>query len=404
MKPSVFKKQLKIARIFFILAALFGLYIRLSVSVDFIPITYKNVVQAHSHIAFLGWGFLATISLIGFVFYPTILQNSKKLKQLFRLMTITLVGMLISFTIQGYKLFSIVLLVVFLVVSYVYLYQVLKNLKPIETIAVKFIRTGIFYYYLSSIAVWLLPLIILKTGKSDLYHNTIYFYLHFLYNGFFVFVLFGMLFKYLENKEIKNNNKYFKTFYYLTNIACIPAYTLSLLWSNMPSVVYYVAFVAALVQLVSLVYLFKIGNALFKKLNSKFIKNLSVFVLVSYCIKIIMQFLSVFPSIMKIALQLKSYFIIGYLHLFTLGFMSLFIILLILIHPKVKLSKTGISVLIIGIFLSELFLFLQGFLITYYKGITQINTILFIVSALMPIGLLIIHFKPTISAKTLNKS
>jgi hypothetical protein len=150
---------------------------------------------------------------------------------------------------------------------------------------------------------------------------------------------------------------------------------------------------AGFLQLISLFYLFKIVRITIAQLKDKFTKFLLLFVMTSFFLKIIFQFLSVFPYFMQMALQLKPYFIIGYLHLFTLGFMSLFIILLLLLLPKVKLSIIGIKFIVLGVFLSELFLFLQGILLLFFSGIPHIDFLLFLVSALIPIGILIIHLK-----------
>jgi hypothetical protein len=383
--------RLKIALVFFIISAFYGLYLRLFHIVD-LPLIYKNTLQAHSHVTFLGWGFLAVISLISFTFESKKLLNSSYLNRLFFGLVFSLVGMLISFPLQGYKLFSIIFLSIFLLISYLYLFQILKALKPLSNYSSKFIKTGIFYYFLSSLAIWMIAIIAVKYGKTTLYHNAIYFYLHFLYNGFFVFALFGLIFKYFEDKQIAISQKHIKYFFYLTNLACIPAYALSLLWTKMPVFVYLIAFTAGFLQLISLYYLSKIRWIIQKNMASRQVKFMFSFFLISYFIKIVMQFFSVFPTIMEKALQLKSYFIIGYLHLFTLAFMSIFILFLWQLLVNIKLNKRGVNLLILGVFLSELFLFLQGVLSIYSVGINNISLILFLVSALMPIGLLFIYF------------
>ena len=384
--------RIKIARTFFIISAIYGLLLRLYAIVDFIPVAYKNILQAHSHVTFLGWGFLAVISIIGLVYYPEKLVQSTYLKRLFTLMTLTLFGMLISFPIQGYKVFSIVFLSVFLITSYLYLIHLLNLLKPIKSFSATYVKTGVIYYFISSFAIWSVAIITVKFGKIDLYFNSVYFYLHFLYNGFFVFVLFGLLLKYFENKQITIKQDAVSKFYWLTNIALVPAYALSLLWTDVPTYVYYIGFVAVVLQLFSLFYFILISKSLLKTIRSKHIRAIVYFVMISYFLKIILQFLSAFPRIIAVALQFKSYFVIGYLHLFTLGFMSMFIILLLKLHPKKKLNEKGINLLMLGIFLSELLLFMQGgMLYLFNSGIPKINAFLFVFSALIPIGLLIVH-------------
>ena len=388
-----FQKQIKIARIFFVISAIYGLSLRLYKVTSFITIDYKRILQAHSHVTFLGWGFLAVISIIGIVYYPEKLKKSIYLKSLFYIMASMLVGMLISFPIQGYKLFSIVFLSVFLIVSYLYLIEVYKVLKEDKSYDSRFIKIGIFYYFLSSLAIWMIAIVTVKYGKTTLYYNSVYFYLHFLYNGFFVFTLFGLFIKYLKQQKIQVGDKQIKYFYLYTHIACVPAYTLSLLWANNSLVVNVFSVLSAALQLVTLLFLYRIVKSFFKQKKSRQVKWMGILIFGSYFLKIILQAVTVFPGMIKITLQLKPYFIVGYLHLFTLGFMSMLIFLLLILLVKVKLSKIGMYIFILGILLSEGLLFLQGGLFLIFKnGITNINLLLLFVSSLMPIGLLLIYF------------
>jgi len=388
-----FANRIKTARIFFIFSALYGLFLRFLKITTIFPVTYKHILEGHSHVAFLGWGFLAVITLIDFAFLNNSVKRSKYLKILYLLMAFSILGMLFSFPFQGYHFFSILFLSVFLIVSYLYLWKTLQLLQKNTDLASRFIKSGIYFYFLSSIAIWSIGIIAIKIGKQILYYDTIYFYMHFLYNGFFVFSLFGLLYRYIQKNKIPVKSIYLKRFYWFTLAACIPAYALSLLWVVMPNYVYVIAFIAGFLQLISLFYLFGIVKMVFKKIPEKWIRLLFFTIIVSYFFKITFQFLSVFPFFMHKAIQLKPFFIIGYLHLFTLGFMSLFIILLLVLLPKVNLSKIGIFILVLGILLSELLLFGQGILMLFSKGIPNLNAILFSASILMPLGILIIHFR-----------
>jgi hypothetical protein len=385
-----FSNRIKTARIFFIISAFYGLFLRFHKVFDGISVNYKYVLESHSHVAFLGWGFLAVITLVDYALLKNAVNSSKFLKVLYLLMSISIFGMLLSFPLQGYHFFSIFLLSTFLISSYLYLFKIFQLLDSKYSYSNKFIKSGIYFYFLSSIAVWSIGIIAVKTGKNILYHNTIYFYLHFLYNGFFVFTLFGLFYKYIEVNKLAIKTVNLKRFYQFTLVACVPAYLLSILWSVVPNYIYFIAFIAGFLQLISLFYLFPIVKKV--TFTTKFYKNIFLIVIASYYLKVIFQFLSVFPFIMQTALQLKPFFIIGYLHLFTLGFMSLFIILLIMSLTKIRLSKIGVNTLALGILLSEFFLFVQGVFILINKPIYYINELLFFVSIMMPLGILMIHF------------
>ena len=393
----VFRKKNKflylLAFVLFILSALYGLVLRWNFTYPLPFINYHHFLQSHSHVAFLGWGYLATIGVLLNYFVEVTTKQKKVYKITLSIIVITITLMLISFPLGGYKVFSIVLLSVFGLASYVLSYRFLKDIKG-NSVAHKLIKYGIYYYILSSLATWFLAVVLVTQGKGNLYHNTVYFYLHFLYNGYFVFVLFGILFKIFETQKIIISKKMQENFFLYLNVACIPAYALSVLWSGVSSVYYVIGFAASILQFISLIFLLKIVRHSLPQLKwNSLSKLLLKFGLIAYSFKIIIQIASAFPVIVAKSIALKPFFIIGYLHLFTLAFMSV-VLLLILIQLKIivvknLLSKIGIITFLIGIFITETLLFTQGFI--FLNGFTPIknyNLLLLIFSAFMVIGLI----------------
>lgn len=119
------------------------------------------------------------------------------------------------------------------------------------------------------------------------------------------------------------------------------------------------------------------------------------FALFSYSLKIISQILSSFPYFVEKSLALKPFFIIGYLHLFTLGFLSVLLFLILDQMEKLNLhkpiSKVGIILFLSGIFITESLLFLQGFLFLFQlNAIKNYSLILLIFSFLLVVGLLVV--------------
>lgn len=380
----------------FILSALYGLLMRWNFAFPAKFIPYQNLLQSHSHVAFLGWGYLVVIGAILYYFVSDTAKQHKVYKATLGILLVVIPLMLISFPLGGYKVFSIVLLAVFGLTSYVLSFRILKDLQGKNTSA-KLIRYGIYYYLLSSLATWFLAFVIVTQGKTDLYYNTVYFYLHFLYNGFFVFALFGLLFKIFENQQIIISEKLQKGFFNYLNLACVPAYVLSVLWSTDFSLYYIIGFVASVLQFISLVFLLKILQQAFSHINWSFTsKWLLIFAVISYSIKIISQILSAFPYIVEKSLALKPFFIIGYLHLFTLGFLSVLLFLILDQLGKINLqkpaSKVGIILFLSGVFITEALLFLQGFLFLFrFNAIKNYSLILLIFSFLMIIGLFVLY-------------
>lgn len=397
-----------ISILLFIFSAFYGLVLRWNFAFPSALISYKNLLQGHSHVAFLGWGYLAVIYGVFELFICKEKTNLPVYKVTLAIVITTIVLMLFSFLLSGYKVFSIVLLSVFGITAYVLSFRILKDLTG-ESISIKLIKYGIYYYLISSLATWFLAFVIITQGKTNLYYNSVYFYLHFLYNGFFVFTLFGMLFKILENHLITISTSLKKYFFIFLNIACIPAYILSVLWSTKSITFNIIGFLASVLQFISLVFLFKILKQILVQIRWGYTsKILLKFAMVAYSLKILAQLASSFPYFVEKSLALKPYFIIGYLHLFTLAFMS---VLLLLILKQLKdisinsiISKVGIGFFLTGIFFTELLLFLQGFLLLLkQKPITNYTIILLIFSFFIVIGIIQIFIgqfvKPVISNK-----
>jgi hypothetical protein len=225
---------IKIALVLFLISALYGWLMRLSTVVNIPNFNYTLFLQAHSHVTFLGWGFIGTTTLFNYLFIKKDKSINKKFKFIFGIEIVSICLMLISFPLQGYKVFSIILLSIFLITSYVYIYQFFKHLdiQKISKPVFLFIKSSLFFYILSSIGIWAIGAVVATQGKTDLYYNSIYFYLHFLYNGFFVFALFGLFFQYLKKQNINLNSKHLKRFFWITFSTCIPVYILSLVGST----------------------------------------------------------------------------------------------------------------------------------------------------------------------------
>ncbi len=379
----------------FILSALYGLLLRWNFTYPLTFVDYHHFLQSHSHVAFLGWGYLATIGVLLSNFVEASTKQKKIYKITISIIVVTITLMLISFPLGGYKAFSIVLLSVFGLTSYVISYRLLRDIKG-NSVAHKLIKYGIYYYILSSLATWFLAGVLVSQGKTDLYHNTVYFYLHFLYNGYFVFVLFGFLFKTFKKQKITISKKLQENFFLYLNVACIPAYALSVLWSDVSAVFYVVGFAASILQLISLFFLMKIVRQALPQLKWKSISKLLLkFGLIAYLLKIVIQIASSFPFIVEKSLALKPFFIIGYLHLFTLAFMSIFLFLILaelrIIEFRNTISKIGIGTFLIGIFITETLFFSQGFLfLNGFGPIKNYNLLVLIFSFFMVFGLLFI--------------
>ncbi len=358
------QKWLLLGMGWFVSIAILGILMRYMYISDFLNIKLKNILHTHSHVALLGWVYTAIFVGIIDVFLK---KQYKDFKAVFYFTQVTVLGMLISFPIQGYGVFSISFSTLFLFASYWFIWLVFKKIedKDKHLISTKFLKAGLWYLIISSIGPWALgPVMAMGYKHQPLYHNTIYFFLHFLYNGFIVMIIMSFIYRIIE-KESKNTPHYGKWTYRLLQLSIIPSYLLSTYWTFDITWVHIIGGVSAILLFTSL-FPFVIDSRRFlsKTNNNKWIKYSFSIAIFSYIIKLIFQLISAIPNLAPVIYTNRMFLIIGYLHLVLLGFVSLFFITWFVMRKLFNfdniLSKSGIVMFVLGIILSEIMLFYQG--------------------------------------------
>ena len=99
------KTQSFVALTYFLVASSLGIVLRLFPTIS-MNANYKFIVHTHSHIALLGWVYIGLTTLIFKLFIKS--EAKKKYSKIFVITQITILGMLFSFPITGYALFSII--------------------------------------------------------------------------------------------------------------------------------------------------------------------------------------------------------------------------------------------------------------------------------------------------------
>ncbi len=373
-----------------------GLLLRFTAVFPIELMDYGFMRQGHSHVAFLGWGYLALMVLLVKVFLPEGTLERKVYRWNLWLTTISVAGMIFSFPLTGYKTISIALLMLFLVFSCWLVLLFLKDFRKTgpQGVSRSFIYGGFFFYLLSGIGPLALGPIVIMFGKTAVYYLAVYYYLHFLYNGFFVFAIFGLVYKFMEGEKGQKENPNGRKFFLFLSIACVPAYALSALWLNPPAYVFLIGGFAALMQLIGLIYfLFD-----FRTLSQGFkgiVKMLFLLAMTSFVLKLTMQALSALPLLAMKTYQAKSYVVIGYIHLVVLGFISAFLLTWMLkekvLNRTRKVAKIGIWIFFVGFFGSEAILFSKGLTQWLQRGgLNQFHELLLVFSTLIPLSLLVL--------------
>ena len=387
--------HIKIALSYFVIASFLGIFLRLFAIIDF-DATHKFIVHTHSHIALLGWVYVALSSLLVQIGIQK--KYMHKYIPIFWCTQVTIIGMLLTFPFIGYAVYSIIFSTLFIICTYWFFvfYRKYHTMKT-TSISFKFINLALIFMVISSIGPWALGIIMNTLGStSHWYTNAIYFYLHFQYNGWFIFSLLGIFFYILEYNTISYSVRSAKKVYVLMMWSCIGTLFLSFLWMDPHKSIQLIAWLGAIVQLVAVGFLFTIMYLVKDQLKNALNVNgfaLLKFTFLLFIVKVIAQFISAFPNI-AILINKNIDLVIGYLHLVFLGVVSISIILFLTFFKILIISRVGLFIYLMGFILSEFVIFYKGFAIWNQGSIPdKYYEILVCFSALMPIGILLIYIK-----------
>ncbi len=391
-------KWAKLALFNFLILASVGLLLRYKILFPLPVVDHKHLMHGHSHFAFAGWVSLALYIAIIYLLQPNEIEK-KQFNRLLWIHQISSYGMLFTFPFMGYAAPSIAFSTLSILISYWFTFLVWRKIKNLTTISFekKWLYAALICNIVSSAGTFALAyMMVNKILHQNWYFGAVYFYLHFQYNGWFLFTILGLLFVYLRKwmnaLQIKRSNLFFQLLF----ITVIPAWFLSMLWMNVPTWMYYAAVAAAVVQLIAIYFFIQI---LFENRKSilpglhPMTKWLWIFSGLSFLLKIIMQALSSVQELNKYAFGIRP-IVIGFLHLVLLGFVSLFMLghffQYRLLFLNKQQAKKGIWIFITGVLLNEFILMLQGIAAMNYSDIPYSNYMLLAAAFIMFSGLFLL--------------
>ncbi|MCM4167260.1 hypothetical protein KCTC52924_02841 [Arenibacter antarcticus] len=359
------KSHINVSLGYFLMAALLGVLLRtFVVSPMPIPINYRFIVHTHSHIALLGWVYIALTSLL----YHLFLSKQglhRKYGRIFWFTQLCLVGMLLSFPFQGYALFSIVFSTLFLVASYWFTGFFIKNVPKLlkGTNAYRCLKVALWFMVGSSVGPWAMgPIMTLLGPESIWYRLAIYFYLHFQYNGWMVFALIGLLIYFLEQHRIMMSPITFKVFFWSSGVGIILSSFLSALWTGPGLAFFLLGGMGAILQLVGLLILIRfcyVNRSLLKSELTTLQYGVLVVVSVLLLSKMLLQLLSSLPYFANLAATIMD-FTIGYLHWTFLGVISVGVFFFLEYYKLIKLTKLSNLMYLLGFVFTEVLIFYKG--------------------------------------------
>jgi hypothetical protein len=194
-------------------------------------------------------------------------------------------------------------------------------------------------------------------GHTTWYYFAVYYYLHFQYNGFFIFGILSLWFHFQKSQNVSVNTNLATLCGRLLFVSLFPTYFLSTLWAK-PGIWYnIIGLSGALIQCAAFIYF--IVMLKHQKISPR-TSWLWAFSLTSFGFKIFLQLLSSHPYIAQLALETRS-FVIAYLHLSAIGVVLASLLAWCISTGIIQIKyKIGIFLLLIGYIGSELLLVLSG--------------------------------------------
>lgn len=376
---------LRISLLNLLIVALFGTLMRYKIGFEFPYLNQKHLQHGHSHFAFIGW-----VTHTIFILMLGVIEKDKpNLKSGIyrRLIIINLIcayGMLISFTLQGYGAFSIGFSTLSVLVSYLFAFHIFKDLRNLpDKSYTNWFTAALWFNIISSIGTFTLAFMMaIHNFNQNMHLASLYFYLHFQYNGFFTFACIG-LFKArlnLSKTEISQN----KTVFWMFFLSCIPAYFLSTLWAKLPLWLYVLVVLSAVVQVWAWIKFVISTKGKIRRDVSLFKSGRYLFIIIATAltIKFLLQLGSVVPSVSKLAFGFRP-IIIAYLHLILLAIISVFLLSYAYYYKLIKVTKlTTIALIlfVVAVYLNEIILGIQGVASFSYTLVPFVNESLFFVS------------------------
>jgi len=397
LQISLLKSSINISIINFTIVAAIGLLMRYKIGFEFPYFDQKNLLHAHSHFAFAGW-----ITNTIFVFLVNVLNkenpglNFSKYILIVKANLVCSYGMLISFALQGYDVISICFSSASILVLFAFAWMFFSDTLPGKSsfTGQSWFKAALVFAIVSTAGTAMLAYMMSSGNLTmDLYLSSVYYYLHFQYNGWFFFSCMGLFIWKVSHivPELRINPMVFILFV----ASCVPSFFLSVLWLDIPDWLFIGVVVSAIFQFIALIIFISNISGVYNKLKKQLnplLQMLLLFAFIAMSIKISLQLFSTIPALSELAFGFRT-IVIAYLHLVLLAFISVFLLAYIFMEKLVAVTPASIIAIILitgGIFMNELILLIQGMASFTYTIIPYANESLVVVSAIIFSGLLLL--------------
>jgi len=395
------RNWLSIALLNFFLAGCLGALMRFAFVSEVTWMNYRFIMHAHSHVAMLGWLYLGLFIMLIHYFLDDTKLSRPVYKRLFFLTELAVIGMLCAFPLQGYGMFSIIFSTAHIFLSYAFVYHFIRDIGKSSKkhfASNLFVKSSLWLMILSTLALFAMaPVMTSELRGSAWYYGLVQFFLHFQFNGWYIFAVLALTFRLFESWNIVISKQKVKVFYGLLVTSCFLTFALAITWSTPKAALFWLNSVGVFIQLLALVYFIRLLKPYFAVIQSRirgWILGLFTVAFLSFILKIVVQSAVVIPYIATIAYTIRNY-VIGFIHLVLLACITAALIAFASYRGWIDLNskkiQIGIGILFTGITLSELLLFIQGTMQWAALGfMPHYYVIILGVSVLIPVGVLIL--------------
>ncbi len=388
--PDKTNSWVRIALFNLLLVAILGAIMRYKIGFALPWLDQKYLQEAHSHFAFAGWITHTLYFLLVRVFRSGLPRiNEVAYRRLIMVNLFSAYGMLLSFPFQGYGPVSLAFSTLSVLTGYAFSWYALKDAGRLaaDHPGKNWIIVAIWFGLLSTIGTMVLSWMMASHQyDQDIYLGSIYFYLHFQYNGWFLFACIGIFMDRI--RAFNPDRKAIRLSFLLFSTAAIPAYFLSTLWANLPAWLYVVVVAAATAQVIGwyiLVTVIRKNIPHLKTAFNRMVLYLFLIVALALTLKLTLQLGSTIPGISKLAFGFRP-IVIAYLHLVLLLIISVFLLAFIygtgLIRTN-KMAKYALIAFTTGAILNESVLAVQGIFSFSYTVVPMANETLFGIAVLL---------------------
>lgn len=316
---------------------------------EFLP--YRHWLHAHSHLALLGWVFNACFALAVVHFLP--MTVAREQGRLYLVLQVAVLGMLLSFPVQGYGTVSIAFSTLHLGAAAFFAWRLWHQAR-VPTFVLWPLRLALLWLVLSGLGPLALgPLAAADLREHPAYSLAIYFYLHGLYNGWFVFFLLALGLRLSSSTPTLPR---VRSACLWLGAGTVLTLAQSALWLDPPGWVYALAALGGLAQWIGLAYL--AGSVRQAWRHAKGLAGSLVrFALGAFALKLLLQLLAALPVCS--AWVNHRFVVIAFLHLVFLGMMTPALLAAGLLRgwlPDTRLTRGAVALLLSGFVVSEILL------------------------------------------------